>query len=93
MSLSVSVRRFYQTNLANGEFRKHKGGYLAAGLLGYLLLHAMCGCAPAHSALGPGARGVGTSLELRVWEDALALRNSFVSMVPASYTDSYISKR
>jgi len=31
------MKNFYKTNFANGEFRKHKGAYLAFFLAGALL--------------------------------------------------------
>ncbi len=40
------IKRFYQTNIANGELWKHKSGYFAAAVIGYVALHTMCGCAP-----------------------------------------------
>ena len=51
MGISYGIKRFYQNNLANGEFAKHKGGYLAAMVLGYIVFHAACGCVPAERGL------------------------------------------
>ena len=51
MGIGYGIKRFYQTNLANGEFAKHKGGYLAAAVLGYIVLHAACGCVPSERGL------------------------------------------
>ncbi len=65
------VKRFYQTNIANGELWKHKSGYLAAAVIGYIALHTMCGCtSPPEQARPLPVTGIerqyAPSLEMRV---------------------------
>jgi hypothetical protein len=41
----MGLQNFYKTNIANGEFRKHKGAYLLAIGLGFLGAKYGGGCA------------------------------------------------
>ena len=54
MGLTNIIQRFYQGNIANGEFAKHKKAYATFFITGYLMRLTMC---------SPGAKAQAAPLQ------------------------------